>query len=108
VGAATKSTFGNKPLGGSCRKRHYHKPWFDTDYRMAKRELRLWLKANPNSHDTKHQESKLKKLLKKKEFFGKLQEFNICVHLPRWIRFHSGKSTGQGHLLWTRSVQLHF
>ncbi len=26
VGAAAKSTFGNKSLGGSCRKRHCHKP----------------------------------------------------------------------------------
>jgi hypothetical protein len=43
VGAAAKSTFGNKSSGGSCRKRHYHKPWFDIDYRTAKRELRLWM-----------------------------------------------------------------
>jgi hypothetical protein len=26
VGVATKSTFGNKPSGGSYRKRHCHKP----------------------------------------------------------------------------------
>jgi hypothetical protein len=26
VGATMKSTFGNKLLGGSCKKRHYHKP----------------------------------------------------------------------------------
>ncbi len=26
VGAATESTFGNKPSGGSCRERHCHKP----------------------------------------------------------------------------------
>jgi hypothetical protein len=54
VGVATKSTFGNKSLGGSCRKRHYHKPWFDIDCRRAKRELKLWLKANPDSHVVKH------------------------------------------------------
>jgi hypothetical protein len=24
VGAIAESTFGSKPLGGSCRKRHYH------------------------------------------------------------------------------------
>jgi len=36
---------------------------------IAKRELRLWLKANPNSHAIKDQESKLKKLLKM-IFFG--------------------------------------
>jgi len=26
VGVAAKSTFGNKSSGGSCRKRHCHKP----------------------------------------------------------------------------------
>jgi hypothetical protein len=55
VGVTTKSTFGNKPSGRSCRKRHYHKPWFDVDCRTTKCELRFWLKANPNSHATKHQ-----------------------------------------------------
>jgi hypothetical protein len=30
-----------------------------------KHELRLWLTANPNSHDVKHQENKLKNLLEK-------------------------------------------
>jgi len=69
VGAATKSTFGNKYLGGNYRKRHCHKPWFDVDCRIAKRELRLWMKANLDSHTTKHQKSKLKKLLKRKRFF---------------------------------------
>jgi hypothetical protein len=68
VGAATKFTFGNKSSGGSCRKRHCHKPWFDVDYRTTKRELRLWMKANLDSHITKHQKSKLKNLLKKKRF----------------------------------------
>jgi hypothetical protein len=72
VGVATKSTFGNKPLGGSCIKRHCHKPWFDVDCCIAKRELRLWLKANPDSHDIKHQESKLKKLLKRKRIFWEI------------------------------------
>ncbi len=69
VGAATKSTFGNKYLGRNYRKRHCHKPWFDVDCHTAKRELRLWMKANLDSHTTKHQKSKLKKLLKKKRFF---------------------------------------
>jgi hypothetical protein len=41
VGVAAESTFGNKPLGGSCKKRHYHKPWFDTDCHIVRRELRL-------------------------------------------------------------------
>jgi hypothetical protein len=31
VGVPTKSTFGNKPSIGSCKKRHYHKPWFDVE-----------------------------------------------------------------------------
>ncbi len=41
VGVATKSTFGNKPSGGSCRERHCHKPWFDADYCIVKCELRF-------------------------------------------------------------------
>jgi hypothetical protein len=41
VGAATESIFGNKPSGGSYRERHCHKPWFDADCRITKRELRL-------------------------------------------------------------------
>jgi hypothetical protein len=69
VGAAAKSTFGNKSSGGSCRKRHCHKPWFDVDCHTTKCELRLWLKANPDSHAAKHQESKLKNLLKRKRNF---------------------------------------
>jgi hypothetical protein len=60
VGAAAESIFGNKPSGGSCKKRHCHRPWFDADYRIAKLELKLWLKADPDSYATKHQESKLK------------------------------------------------
>ncbi len=46
--------------------RHCHKPWFDADCRIAKRELRLWLKANHDSHAAKHQQNNLKKLLKRK------------------------------------------
>jgi hypothetical protein len=41
VGAATESTFGNKPLRGNCKERHYHKLWFDVDCRTAKCELKL-------------------------------------------------------------------
>jgi hypothetical protein len=92
VGVIAESTFGNKPSGRSCKKRHCHKPWFDADYHITKRELRLWLKTSPNSHAAEHQESKLKNLLKRKKKFGKLQEFNICVRLPRWMRFRFGKS----------------
>jgi hypothetical protein len=64
VGVATKSTFGNKPSRGSYRERHRHKPWFDADCCTTKCELKLWLKTNPDSHATKHQENKLKNLLK--------------------------------------------
>jgi hypothetical protein len=41
VGVTTESTFDNKLLGGSCKERHCHKPRFDVDYRITKRELRL-------------------------------------------------------------------
>jgi hypothetical protein len=54
--------------------RHCYKPWFDADYHITKRELKLWLKANHDSHATKHQEKKLKNLLKKK---------NICWKIAR-------------------------
>ncbi len=71
MGAVAKFTFNNKPSGRRCRKRHCHKPWFDVDYRIAKSELRLWLKANPHSHAAKHQKNKLKKFIKKeKNFLG--------------------------------------
>ncbi len=66
MGATTESTFGSKLSGGSYRKGHCHKPWFDADCRITKCELRLYLKANPNSHAVKHQESKLRNLLKRK------------------------------------------
>ncbi len=69
AGATIESTFGSKPSGENCRERHYHKPWFDVDCHIAKCELNLWLKANPNLHTTKHQKSKLKSLLKRKLFF---------------------------------------
>jgi hypothetical protein len=72
MGAAVEFTFGNKPLGGNYRERHYHKPWFDVDCRMVKRELRFWLKANLDSHATKHQESKFKNLLKRKRIFWEI------------------------------------
>ncbi len=69
MGAIVISTFGSKPSGESCRKRHCHKPWFDVDYRITKRELRLWLKAKLDLHTSKHQESKFKNLLKRKIIF---------------------------------------
>jgi hypothetical protein len=78
VGATAKSTFGNKPSGGSYRERHCHKPWFDADCRITKCELKLWLKANPDSHAAKHQESKLKNLLKRKIIFW---ETAIAQHM---------------------------
>jgi hypothetical protein len=69
VGAAAKSTFGNKSSRGSCKKRHCHKQRVDIDCRTTKRELKLWMKANPDSHAAKHQKSKLKNLLKRKRLF---------------------------------------
>ncbi len=36
---------------------------------IVHRNVRFWLKANPNSHVVKHQESKLKILLKRKIIF---------------------------------------
>jgi hypothetical protein len=41
VRVVAKFTFGNKLSGRSCRKRHCHKPWFDANCHIAKRELRL-------------------------------------------------------------------
>jgi hypothetical protein len=80
MGVDAKSTFGNKLSGGSYRERHYHKPWFDADCHIAKRELRLWLKTNPNLHAAKHQESKLKKLLKRKRIFWEtIRAQHMCV-----------------------------
>jgi len=72
VGVVVESIFGNKLSGGSCRDKHCHKPRFDADCRITKHELRLLLKANPNSHIVKHQESKLKNLLKKNKKYRKL------------------------------------
>jgi len=69
VSVAAKFTFDNKLSRRSYRVRHCHKPWFDANYRTTKRELKLWLKANPNLHATKHKESKFKKLLKRKRIF---------------------------------------
>jgi hypothetical protein len=72
VGATIEFIFGSKSSRGSCRKKHCHKPWFDVDCCTTKHELRLWLKAKPNSHVVKHQEIKLKNLLKMKRFFWEI------------------------------------
>jgi hypothetical protein len=59
VGVVVESNFGNKPLGGSWRKRHCHKAWFDADYYTTKCELRLcvttplWAKCEDEAHTTK-------------------------------------------------------
>jgi hypothetical protein len=53
MGAAAESTFGNKLLGGRYKMRHCHKPWFDADCHIVKHELKLWLKANHDSHVAK-------------------------------------------------------
>jgi len=42
--------------------------------------LRLWLKINPDSYATKHQENKLKNLLKWKRFFWEIiRAQHMCV-----------------------------
>jgi hypothetical protein len=65
------------------QKRHCHKPWFDVDYHTLKRELRFWVKANLELHDVKHQESKLKKLLKrKKHLWETIRAQHMCA-LPK-------------------------
>jgi len=64
-----------------------------------KHELRLWLKATPIRMPLNIKKVNLKNNKKGKDFFGKMQELNICVCLPRWTRFHFGKSIGQGHSL---------
>jgi hypothetical protein len=80
VGVVRKSTFCSKPLGGSSKDIHCHKPWFDIDYRIAKHELRLWLKANPDLHAVKHQESKLKNSLKRNFFLGNYKNSTyVCI-----------------------------
>jgi hypothetical protein len=66
MGVTTKSIFGSKLSRGCYKKRHCHKPWFNANCCITKHELRLWLKANPDPHTAKHQESKLKNLLKRK------------------------------------------
>jgi len=79
VGAIAESTFGNKPSGRNYKERHYHKPWFDADYHTWKRELMLWLKTNPDSHATKHQENKLKILLLKKKLWETTRAQHMCA-----------------------------
>jgi hypothetical protein len=80
VGVATKFTFGNKPLGGSYRERHYHKPWFDVDYCTSKRELRLWLKSNPDLHAIKHRKVNFKNIKKEKKNLGNYKSSTyVCV-----------------------------
>ncbi len=58
--------------------RHCHKPQFDANYRITKRELRLWLKANHDSYVAKHQQKNLKKLLKRKKI---CQETTRAQHM---------------------------
>jgi hypothetical protein len=80
VGATTKSIFGSKPSRRNFKKKHCQKPWFDTECRTMKHELKLWLKANPNSHVVKHQKNKLKKLLKRKIMFWETTRTqHMCV-----------------------------
>jgi len=54
VGVVAEFTFGSKPSRGSYRERHYYIPWFDTNCHTMKHEVKLWLKANLDSHTIKH------------------------------------------------------
>ncbi len=82
MGATIESTFSSKPSRRSCRERHHHKPWFDADYRTTKRELKFWLKTNLDSHAAKHQESKLKNLLKMNFFLGNYKSSTyVCTFI---------------------------
>jgi hypothetical protein len=83
VDAAAESTFGSKPSGGSYKKRHCHKPWFNADYCTTKHELRLWLKTNLDSHTSKHQESRLKNLLKRKKISWEITRTQLMCALTK-------------------------
>ncbi len=93
VGVAIESTFGSKLSGGSCKERHHHKPWFDVDYCTTKRELKLWLKISPDLDTAKHQESKLKNLLKRKRIIWDSARFqHMCAFakvdaLSLWTKY---------------------
>jgi hypothetical protein len=87
VGVTIESTFSSKPSGRSCRERHCHKPWFDVDYRIAKCELKFWLKTSPDSHATKHQENKLKNLLKRKRIFWETTRTQHMCALSFWKKY---------------------
>ncbi len=108
VGATVESTFGNKPSRRSCRKRHCHIPWFDDDCHIVKGELKLWLKVDPDSYTAKHQENKLKSLLKRKRILWETIRAQHVRALAKVDVLSSGKSTGQRHPLWKRSVPLRF
>jgi hypothetical protein len=64
---------------------------------MAKRELRLWLKTKPDSHVVKHQESKLKNLLKRERIFWETTRAqHMCVlakvdTLLFWKKYRRGQ-----------------
>jgi hypothetical protein len=80
VGVPVESTFSCNFSVMHCIKKHCHKPWFDVDCRIVKCELRLWLKANPDSHTIKHQETKLKNLLKRKKISWKtVKAQHMCM-----------------------------
>jgi hypothetical protein len=69
MGVTAKSTFGNKPSRGSCRKIHCHKPRFDVDCHTSKRELKLWMKANLDSDVATHLEKQTQKFITKEKIF---------------------------------------
>ncbi len=103
VGAATKSIFGNKPSGRSCKESHSHKPWFNVNCHTMKCEL-FWLKTNLDSHVVKHQESKLKNLSKKKRFFWENAKAQHMCALTKVDALSIWKKYQPRAPLWTRLV----
>jgi hypothetical protein len=70
VGATTKSTFGSKLLGGSCKKRHCHKPWFNTDCHIAKNAEALVESQTLICTPLNTRKVNLKKIRKENNFLG--------------------------------------
>ncbi len=58
---------------------HYHKPWFDSECRVQKKQVRIFLKEHPDCELARHLQKKLKELLKhKKHTYEKLMGMQMC------------------------------